>query len=215
MSDPPHGSGGTRPSGDPFTMLGGVQRRAVEQATAIIGRLLQVFDERSADDHLAADDGPEPDPGFAQLRAAAGRAVDLYVDLFQRTFESYVEMMEVSLRRRGVTVTGSSGDRGVDLVLETLDGHASVQSTLFVHNFSGAATGPLPVRVTDLVTHDESTIPSQRVDVEPSLVGGVADGSTVAIELRVDVGAASPGTYHGHAFAGEAALPIRLHVRRR
>jgi hypothetical protein len=200
---------------DPFAAIGKVQHQAVEQATAIFGRMLRVFDERRADDPLATSDDGEPDASFAQLRAAVSRTVDLYVELFQRTFESYAEMIETTLRRRGVSVTGSTDARGDDLVLDRVDDEAAVHGTLFVHNFSGATAGPLRVRLSDLSAHDGSTISRSEVDVEPASLDTVADGTTARVDIRIDVTGARAGTYHGHAFAGEGVLPVRVVVPER
>jgi hypothetical protein len=199
---------------DPFAAIGDVQRRAIEQATSILGRLLRVFDERRDDDPLSAADA-DPDPSFTQLRTVVGRTVDLYVELFQRTFEAYAEMVEATLRRRGVSVTGSTNSHGVDLVLEPIDGASSAHGKLFVHNFSGATTGPVAVRLSDLMSPDGSTITSAHVDVEPASIDTVVDGTTAHVDIRIDIGAARPGTYHGHAFAGDGVLPVRVHVPER
>ncbi len=217
MSERPGAAGGTWASGDdPLAAIGAVQRRAVEQATSILGRLLRVFDERHDDDDpLATPHETEPDPSFTQLRAAVGRTVDLYVELFQRTFESYVEMMELALRRRGVSVTGSTDPRAVDLVLEPVDDASNVHGKLFVHNFSGAASGAVTIRVSDLTAYDGSTIAASSVDVEPPRLDKMADGTTAQFDIRIDVAGAPPGTYHGHAFAGDGVLPVRVRVPER
>ena len=149
------------------------------------------------------------------MRAAVGRTVDLYVELFQRTFESYVEMMELALRRRGVSVTGSTDPRAVDLVLEPADDASNVHGKLFVHNFSGAASGAVTIRISDLTAHDGSMIAASSVDVEPPRLDKMADGTTAQFDIRIDVAGAPPGTYHGHAFAGDGVLPVRVRVPER
>jgi hypothetical protein len=206
---------GDQSSTGPFAAISNVQHHAVEQATEIFGRLLRAFDERRVDDPLETSDDGEPNASFAQLRAAVGRTVDLYVDLFQRTFESYIEMIETTLRRRGVSVTGSPEAGASELVLDRVDDGASVHGTLFVHNFSGAATGPLTVRLSDLSAHDGARIATSDVDIEPPSLDTVADGTTTPFDIRIDVAHARPGTYHGHAFAGEEVLPVRVVVPER
>jgi hypothetical protein len=202
-------------STDPFAAISSVQHHAVEQATAIFGRLLRAFDQRRVDDPLETMDDSEPNASFAQLRAAVGRTMDLYVELFQRTFESYLEMIETTMRRRGVSVTGSTEAGAAELVLDRVDDGASVHGTLFVHNFSGAAAGPVTVRLSDLCAHDGAKIAGSDVDVEPPSLETVADGTTAQFDIGIDIALARPGTYHGHAFAGEGVLPVRVVVPER
>jgi hypothetical protein len=111
-----------------------------------------------------------------------------------------------------MSVTGSPGPGGGDLVLDRVDGGSRVHGTLFVHNFSGAAVGPVTVRLSNLSAHDGSQINGSRVDVDPPSLDTVADGTTARFEIRVDVTGAPPGTYHGHAFAGDGVLPVRVAV---
>ena len=83
--------------------------------------------------------------------------------------------MELALRRRGVSVTGSTDPGAVDLVLEAADDASIVHGELFVHNFSGALRGAVTIRITDLTAHDGSTIAASSVDVEPPRLDQVDD----------------------------------------
>ncbi len=116
---------------DALRAVGDVQRQAVDSASQVIAQFLGLVDggqgpagrarahtrtattaidrgraEAGGGDPLGAAGGPDGDLGFARMRADMGRAVDLYVELFRRTFDAYADLTEATLRRRGVTVTG-------------------------------------------------------------------------------------------------------------
>lgn len=196
------------PAAEAFELFGDLPRRAADQAGAIIGRLMQAFDTDADRDRLATGEPSPSDPSFTQLRTSLSRAMDLYLDLFQRTMDSYIELMEVSMRRRGMSVTAHDGG---GLQVERRDGSPHATGTLFVHNYSGEAATMPQVRVTDLVAADGSVVPARdvRVDVPGD---GIADRSTISLEVSVSIDGAAPGVYFGHALAGEDAVPIRLTV---
>lgn len=190
-----------------------ISRRAVEQATDVIGRLLQAFDVRAGTEPLdrAARHRSDGDAPVAQMRDAVGRAVDLYLDLFQRTFDVYIDTVERALRGRSTTPSDGSG--GDTFTLSATGGQPLVAGELFVHNFSGATAGPVAVRITDLTAHDGSVIRGDRARLEPPSIDALDHAATAPVAVTLDLTAVRPGTYHGHALFGDSAIPIRVEVR--
>jgi len=204
--------------------MGELQRRAVDQASQVIGRFLQAFEDRPGGDPLevpdhasdhrtdrGSDHPPSPDVGFTQMRADVGRAVDLYLDLFRRTFDAYAEMAETTMRRRGVGVTAGN-DRRDELTIDASNGEQALTGALFVHNFSGEDVGPLLLRITDLTAPDGAVIRGEDVALDPSGVEDLPDGSTARVAVVVDITGARPGTYFGHALGEALVLPVRVVV---
>jgi hypothetical protein len=221
---PPQGPDGGRrpPRGE---APGDVERRAVEQAGAVIGRFLDLLGgdraggpgpDPAAGAGAGADDplaGEPPPPDFARMRADLARSVDLVLDLFRRTFDSYADLVETSLRQRGVRVAGGDGEGPDELVLEGDAGDEVVTGALFVHNFSGAPIGPVDPRVTDLFAHDGDRIDAGEVSLDPPSIDKVPDGATVRIAVAVATAGRPAGRWHGHALLAETALPVRLVLR--
>jgi hypothetical protein len=109
-----NGRGGPRRSDGfgPFHALGtltDVQLRGMETASEVIKGFIEFLDvgapPRPADPDVAPMNDHEP--GFAQLRINVARALDLYTDLVRRSFESYADLVEQTLRARGVQLNGA------------------------------------------------------------------------------------------------------------
>ncbi|MGH9229112.1 MAG: hypothetical protein ACRD07_10390 [Acidimicrobiales bacterium] len=212
--DAGHDGDGLRPF-DPLRAVTDVQRQAIDNAGRIIGRLLEMMDRApTAGDALEvpADDGGDgAEPGFQQIRANVARAIDLYMDLFQRTFEAYADLTETTLRRREVSIGGDGASPTAPLTLQvTEDGVA--EGELWLHNATDAAIGPDRVGATPLWSHGGHVVPVADVTIEPRTLPPVPPGESARAVVRVDTGRLHPGRYHGHLLTARAALAVDLTV---
>ncbi|MGH9192884.1 MAG: hypothetical protein ACRDZ0_10505 [Acidimicrobiales bacterium] len=209
-----HPTDGLRPF-DPLRAVTDVQRQAIDNAGHIIGRLLEIMNrpptDRDALEVPAGDGDDLAEPGFQQIRAIVARAIDLYMDLFQRTFEVYADLTETSLRRRDVTVGGNGASPTAPLTLQVgEDGVAEGQ--LWLHNATDEAIGPDRVSATPLCSHAGHVVPAADVTIEPSSLPAVPPGELARAVVRVDTGRLPSGRYHGHLLTGRAALAVDLTV---
>src|SRR5215218_5550757 len=104
-----NGEGAPRPSNgfgpfDALPSLTDVQRRGLDAASQVITRFIDLVDGEPPPRSTYRDVEPVTDhePDFAQIRTSVARALDLYTDLVRRSFESYADLMEQTLRARGV-----------------------------------------------------------------------------------------------------------------
>jgi hypothetical protein len=151
------------------------------------------------------------------MRVEMARAVDLYVDLFRRTFEAYADLTEAALRRRGVTVDGAApGAAAPDATagesLTLVAGGDVGEAPFWVHNGTDAPTAPEPVTTTPLCAHTGEVVAAKRVWVEPSPLPAVAAGESAAAVVRVDLAGVPPGRYVGHLLTSHGALPLHVVV---
>ena len=203
------------PPFDPLRALGDVQRQAIDSANHVLDQFLDLA-RPPADRAAGADaDADGAEPGFHQLRADMARALDVYVDLLRRTFDSYADLAEATLRRRpagggnGAGPAGSS-DAGGGLTLTAIAGVA--EGPLWLHNTTEAEVGPDPVRPTALTSHDGAVVPAERVTVDPPTLPAVAAHGSAAAVVRVDARGAPPGRYAGHLLTSRAALALYVEV---
>jgi hypothetical protein len=157
--------------------------------------------------------GPDHDPvGMLQIRAAIARAVDVYGDLFRRTFDLYADVLEDALYTAGATISGTDGS---PLELAGTPG-TRAQASVWVHNSTGRPAGDLGLRMTGLMAADGATIDASAGSFSPPDLT-VAAGARDATRLSVSIPAtAVPGVYHGHVLAAglvDTSLPVRLTVR--
>ena len=209
-----HHTDGLRPF-DPLRAVTDVQRQAIDNAGHIIGRLLEMVDRPPTDRdalEVPADDGDDgAQPGFQQIRANVARAIDLYMDLFQRTFEAYADLTETALRRRDVSIGGDGASPTAPLTLQVADDGVA-EGELWLHNATGAAIGPDRVSATPLCSHAGHVVPVADVTIEPSTLPAVAPGKSARAVVRVDIGRVPAGRYHGHLLTARAALAVDLTV---
>jgi hypothetical protein len=191
-----------------------VQRRGMEAASQVIKGFIDLLDveapPRPADPDVAPVDDHQP--GFAQLRINVARALDLYTDLVRRSFESYADLMEQTLRARGVHL--KAADDG-QLGLLTVQGAAGAEAagTLWMHNTTDRPASAA-LRLTDLTAHDGLAVPASAGRFEPTALN-IGPGVSVSARLALALGDVEPGVYRGHVLAGglpDLALPIRLVV---
>jgi hypothetical protein len=212
-SEPGQLADGLRPF-DPLRAVTDVQRQAIDNAGNIIGRLLEMIDRPPTDrDPLDVPDGQDadgPEPGFHQIRANVARAIDLYVDLFRRTFEAYADLAETALRRRDVTVGGDGASPTAPLTLHVADGVA--EGELWLHNATDSPIGPDRVSATPLCSHTGQVIHAVDVTIEPSTLPAVPPGESASAAVRVDISRLPAGRYHGHLLTSRAALAVDLTV---
>jgi hypothetical protein len=188
-----------------------VQRRGMDAAAQVIEGFLSALDGHQPPPSGPADGPGGSEPGFAQLRTSVARALDLYTDLVRRSFEGYADLVEQSLRARGVRLHGADAGQG-ELTVQAASGDTAA-GTVWLHNTADepAAAG---LRLTVLTAHDGPTVPPAAGRFEPA-EARIAPGASLAARLRVDLEGIAPGVYRGHVLAEglpEAALPLRLVV---
>jgi hypothetical protein len=207
-----------RPAPVPFgpfqalSSLTEVQRRGMDAAAQVIEGFLTALDgHQPPPGGPAGSDGAGPEPGFAQLRTSVARALDLYTDLVRRSFEGYADLVEQSLRARGVRLHGADPGPG-ELTVRAPAG-ATAAATVWLHNTTDEPASAV-LRLTVLTAHHGPTVPGTAGRFDPA-EARIAPGASVAARLAVDLGGVAPGVYRGHVLAGglpEAALPLRLVV---
>jgi hypothetical protein len=122
---------------------------------------------------VPAGDGEDPlEPGLQQVRANVARAIDLYMDLFQRTFEAYADLTEAALRRRDVTIGGDGAgpSPAAPLTLRIAE-NGFAEGGVWLHNATGAPVGLDRVGTTPLASHtgDVKSATASLSDVEATL----------------------------------------------
>lgn len=158
-------------------------------------------------------DAQDPDGDGAdigELRAAVARSVDLYTRMFQNTFEAYADMVEGRMRARGVRIGAGAGDGAV------ADGVAGEVATgsLWVHNDTGEAAGPLNLRMSAAESAAGGHIAADHMTLEPDQVE-VAAGSSVAVQFTADLTDVAAGHYHALVLVQEEpadSLPLAIVV---
>jgi hypothetical protein len=202
---------------DPLRAVSDVQRQAIDNAGRIIGRLLNVMDgapsDRDALEVPAGDGEDRPEPGFQQIRANVARAIDLYMDLFQRTFEAYADLTEAALRRRDVTIGGDGAgpSPAAPLTLRIAEDGVA-EGEVWLHNATGAPVGPDRVGTTPLSSHTGDVISAGDVLIDPHVLPALPPGESARATVRVDTSRVPPGRYHGHLLTPRAALAVDLTV---
>jgi hypothetical protein len=204
-----------------LTALTDVQRLGLDAATEVVRGFADLLDSQppgtptpdpAGDEKLA--NGGEPanghEPDLAQLRIIVARALDLYSDLVRRSFEGYADLLDQTLRSRGVQLDSGPGG------LLTLQGAAGVRATatVWMHNTTAQPTSAEP-RLTDLVSHDGRTVPASAGRFQPTVLT-IGPGASTSATVEVALGHVAPGVYHGHVLASglpDVALPVRLLVR--
>jgi len=211
-----NGQGGTRRPGgfgsfEALPAFTDVQRRGLETASQVIEGFIAMLGAfpQPARPNAAEANGQEP--GFAQVRTSVARALDLYSDLVRRSFEGYADLVEQSLRARGVRLHGAV-DGQAELAVQAVAG-ARATGTVWLHNTTDR-TASATLHLTGLTAHDGRVVPGTAAGFEPASVRA-APGASVAARLTLPLDGVSPGLYRGHVLADglpEAALPVRLVV---
>ena len=142
--------------------------------------------------------------------SSSARALDLYSDLVRRSFEGYADLIDQTLRSRGVQLDSGPGG------LLTLQGAAGIRATatVWMHNTTARQASAEP-RLTDLASHDGRIVPASAGRFQPAMLT-IGPGASTSATVEVALGHAAPGVYHGHVLARglpDVALPVRLLVR--
>ncbi len=171
-----NGHGGPRPLNGfgPFQALPAltdVQRRGMDAASQVIKGFIDLLDVQPplqpADPDIEPVNGHQP--GFAQLRTSVARALDLYNDLVRRSFESYADLMEQTLRARGVQLHAADDGQATLLTVQGIAG-AQAKSTVWLHNTTDRPASAV-LRLTGLTAHDGLVVPASAGRFEPTAVG--------------------------------------------
>jgi hypothetical protein len=209
------------PPFDPLRALGDVQRQAIDSANQVIDQFLDLArppepEPRPGSGSAGLDGADGAEPGFHQLRADMARALDVYVDLLRRTFDSYADLAEATLRRRPAGAGSGNGagpgdpGGGGALTLTAIAGVA--EGPLWLHNTTDGEVAPDAVRPTALTAHGGAEIPADRVTVDPPTLPAVAAHGSAGAVVRVDARGAPPGRYAGHLLTSRAALALYVEV---
>lgn len=204
-----------------LTALTDVQRLGLDAATEVVRGFADLLDSQPpgppasdpAGDGKQANGGAPVnghEPDLAQLRVIVARALDLYSDLVRRSFEGYADLMDQTLRSRGVQLDSGPG------TLLTLQGAAGVRATatVWMHNTTAQQASAEP-RLTDLASHDGRIVPASAGRFQPAVLT-IGPGASTSATVEVALGHVAPGVYHGHVLARglpDVALPVRLQVR--
>ena len=189
--------------------LGDIQRRGLEAANQVVGRLIDRVDRSGP---LF---GAEPAPDPSGTAAGAGP----YNPLSQEAMAQYAEMMSSFM----ATVVGAAGSGGfggtpssaptasapadgavvVDpLVMAPAAPGAAARGELWLHNRSGAAVRDVRLHLGDLRRHDGWAIEAAAVTFEPAAIEELPDLTSRGVRVSVDVPAdAPPGVYRGTVMA--------------
>jgi hypothetical protein len=204
-----------------LTALTDVQRLGLDAATEVVRGFADLLDSQppgtptpdpAGDEKLA--NGGEPanghEPDLAQLRIIVARALDLYSDLVRRSFEGYADLIDQTLRSRGVQLDSADGG------LLTLQGAAGARATgtVWMHNTTEQRSSAEP-RLTDLASHDGRVTPASAGRFQPTVLT-IEPGASASATLEMALGNVAPGVYRGHVLASglpDVALPVRLLVR--
>jgi hypothetical protein len=188
-----------------------VQRRGLEAASQVIEGFLAGLGAQPPPPGPGAGEGNGQELGFAQVRATMARALDLYSDLVRRSFEGYADLVEQSLRARGVRLHADD-DGQAELTLQGAAG-ARAAATVWLHNTTERPASAV-LHLTDLTAHDGRVTPGPSASFEPA-AARIAPGASVAARLALPLDGVAPGLYRGHVLADglpDAALPVRLLV---
>jgi hypothetical protein len=198
--------------------LSGTRQRGVDSAAQVFDRLIEQVEElgrarprpdRGLDD---LDGGTGPAAGIPQVRAAAAAAIDMYAELFQRTFELYADLVESTAGPDGPT---PSADRPTVHLAGSPD--TCAETTVWAHNTTDAPAGGLTLRLTDLTAHDGTVIRAAASSFAPGRLT-IDPGNSASSWLSLAIPADAPeGVYYGYVLATglpEANAPIRLVVSR-
>jgi hypothetical protein len=196
--------------------LGEVQRRGLEAANAVIGRLVERTDAATPGFSMP-DFGAPPatdDPGD---RGAGTDPLTQWVDLFQSGMTAMFEAMT------GRSTNGSSmADRpdGVStdpVTLPEVRAGDTAAGEIWLHNRSGSPVAAVRLHCGDLRTHDGWAVAADRVAFDPDEIDELPDRSSRGIDVSVAVPVDTPaGTYRGTILAAnlpEVWLPVELVVR--
>jgi hypothetical protein len=203
-----------------LSTLSSVQRAGLDAAGQVIDRLLDLLPGETsvAPEASGAPEAPDAEPHRAgasavpELRRSVARALDLYSDLVRRSFENYADLVEQTLRVRGVQLHAREDPQVGPLVVVAVPGQQA-SGTVWLHN-STATSASARLLLTDLTAHDGTVVPGTAGRFLPAQVS-VAPGGRASAELVLVVDGAAPGTYRGHILARglpDAALPIQVSV---
>jgi hypothetical protein len=182
-----------------------VRRRGIKTATAVFDRFIEEVDlvygrRPRLDDGVEGfdDDGSEAAPrDIPQLRAAVARTIDLYAELFQRTFEVYADVVENVLRERRARGSGADGSPVALAGAPGGQAHAAV----WIHNSTDAPVSGVSLRMTDLTAHDGARLEASLASFSPQWLE-VAPAASRSSTLSAAIPpSAAAGTYYGHVLA--------------
>jgi hypothetical protein len=200
---------------DPLSAISELQAQGIRAASDIAQRLTDLLDSAVSPPRADAP-GPHANgrASIRDLRGAVGRLIDLYGDVFQRTFDAYADLLEERARMGPHLDGGATGV--VQVEVTTNGGVRSGTSELWLGNGTDATTSGLRVMSTAFVGAD-GCVPAASVILSPSVVDSLAPGAAarVAVSVEIDPGV-PPGYYHGYVLVPELpgeALPLRLLVR--
>jgi hypothetical protein len=198
-----------------------LQSQGIRAASEIATRLNAMLDWRALegpvnDPHSGEDPDPRDDPRSTQqaagdMRTAAGRLIDIYGNILQRTFDAYADLIE---RRAGSEAHLDGGSAGIARV-EARAGELA-EGEVWIASGADHPIGPLTIVATHLSNSTRAVISSEALVFEPSVVASLEAKETKRIALLVKLPEdTKDGYYHGHVLLAEMpgeAVPITVAV---
>ena len=215
MADPEHSTNGSDPLSSFDTManlraLGEVQRRGLEAANQVIGRLVEQT-ERSAPLF-----GAEPPGGGSSQAGSSGDPFAQFADLMRSAVAAMFDAVSGGASASASPAAAPEGISTDALSLDPVGPGASASGELWLHNRSGADVGGVRLHCGDLRTHDGWAIPADHVTFAPDGEFDLPDRTSRGIGVTVSVGVeAVPGVYRGTVLAAnlpDVWLPVELVV---
>jgi hypothetical protein len=200
---------------DPLTTISELQAQGIRAASDIAGRLIDLLDPAASPARAAAParngDGRA---SVGDLRGAAGRLVDIYGDVLQRTFDAYADLLEERARMGAHLDGGPNGTVQIEIVC-TADNHSGT-GELWLGNGTDATAGALRLLPTALVSAN-GCVPAAGMVFDPAVVDCLAPGATTRVTVSIEIEPGTPsGYYHGYVLVPELpgeALPLTLLVK--
>jgi hypothetical protein len=198
---------------DPRGEYTNVQRQGMDAVSDAFERFIEQLPPFAGP---AAPGFATPDPGagpadLRQIRAAVTRAIDVYADLLQRTFDLFADALEERARQPGATMSAYAGS---PVELAGAPG-TDARAPVWIHNSTDEPVNGLALRMTGLTADDGAAIDASTGTFSPPKLDVPADASGCS-QLAVGIPPTTvPGIYHGHVLAtglAGASLYLRLVV---
>ncbi len=188
--------------------LGDIQRRGLEAANQVVGRLIERVD-RSGPLFGAEPMAGEGPVGSSANDAMAQNAMAQYAELMSSFMSTVLGAAPTGWRTApaapSARVAGppTGGSVVADpLVIDPIPAGGRAHGELWLHNRSGAAIADVAAHCGDLRRHDGWAIAAEAVTFEPEHIDDLPDLTSRGVRVTIDVpDDAPPGVYRGTVLA--------------